>query len=283
MSASVAVLYFTDGLEAEASIQSATEVKDVLGKQAFAVALTESDWVDRVNALASGTLCFLASHGGLGEDGTLQSYLEAIAVPHTHSAASTSSTLANKHLTKFTYQALGIPTPPWAFIGNTYGGDSVQHPLKKTVFGGGKQGIQDVTHIAHDGRHIYEEIIPGNLEVAVPVLRSGRDHIPLSPVVRERSTTEWGELRDLENGAVPASTRQLCQDYAQKLSRALDCYGVTKTDFVIDDNGKAWALETDVIPGLRQVNAASEAAKNAGIGYEELLHKIMETVWRPTR
>ncbi len=281
MGKSIAILYFTDALEAEASIRSATDIKNALGEQAMTLALTKSDWTDKIDSLPPETLCFLATHGELGEDGTLQAYLELKNIPHTQSPATVSGILANKHLAKLIYLALGIPTPPWVFAGNTYGDGTVEHPLKKMKFGGSKQGIESVAQIGNDTGNIYEEIIPGKFEVIVSVVRNKDEHLALPPVVRKRSVTTWGELQKTETTAVPEEIKRQCQEYAKKLSEALDCYGVTKTDFVIDSDEHIWALETDAIPGLSRTGGAGEAAISAGITYEKLLNMIKETTWKP--
>jgi D-alanine-D-alanine ligase len=167
-------------------------------------------------------------------------------------------------------------------MGSSYGERQVKHPLKKAKFGGSKQGIETVEKIESDSQNIYEEIIPGKFEVIVPVVRNGHQHLPLPPVIRERSTTVWGKLQKTDKAAVAPETQKACQDYAQKLSIALNCFGVTKTDFVIDQQGKIWALETDAIPGLSRTGAAGEAAAAAGLSYQQLLNMIKETTWKTT-
>ena len=280
MGKSIAILYFTDALEADASIKSATDIKEALAEQAIMVPLTKDTWTDRIDALDTKTLCFLATHGEIGEDGTLQAYLELKGFLHTQSTAIASGILANKHFTKLVYLSLGIPTPPWVFAGVNYGDGRVDNPLKKMKFGGSKQGIETTNQIGSDSENIYEQIIPGEFEVIVSVVRDKDRHVPLLPVLRERSMTVWGEQREADQTAVPEETKQNCQEYAQRLSTSLDCYGVTKTDFVIGAKGQIWALETDAIPGLSRSGGAGEAAKNAGMTYEDLLDMIKETVWK---
>jgi D-alanine-D-alanine ligase len=98
MNKSIAVLYFTDALEADASFKSAMDIKEAFGERAALVPLTKSSWIGKIDALEVGTLCFLATHGEIGEDGTLQAYLELKGLPHTQSSAITSGILANKTL-----------------------------------------------------------------------------------------------------------------------------------------------------------------------------------------
>lgn len=272
---STVVLYFTDGPEAEASLHSALSIKGILGDDATLLPLTNRGWMAKLDAIAPNTLCFLATHGGIGEDGTLQSYLESRSIRHTHSSAATSGLLTDKHLAKLTYLGLSIPTPPWVFAGKQYGIGNVTHPLKKARWGGSKQGITAVRKITNNSQNIYEEIILGEMEVVIGVIRDGNKHHPLTPIVRRRQKG-WGNLQDVPSETVSMLLRSQCQRYAVAISEALDCYGVTKTDFLIDEKENIWAIETDAIPGLSQANAVSRAAGQAGITYKDLLNKIKE-------
>jgi len=274
------ILYFIDGLEAEASKKSALDIKDSLSGAASLLPLSRENWVDPIRSLDPTTLCFLATHGDIGENGTLQSFLESHSLRHTHSDATTSALLTDKHATKLIYTALDIPTPSWKNMGTQFG-EPVPHVsfLEKPRFGGSKRGIKHAnSHNANNNPEIlYEEVIEGSYEISIPVLRDKDAHIALSPIVRQRTTSDLGNLEDANDSALKPEILQYCQHQAARLSRALNCYGVTKTDFVINEKGDAFAIETDAIPGLCRTNATSLAANKAGITYDQLLKKIMET------
>ena len=50
---------------------------------------------------------------------------------------------------------------------------------------------------------------------------------------------------------------------------------MSRTDFIIDTNGKAWALETNTIPGMTQTSLLPDAAKAEGISFPELCTKLV--------
>lgn len=279
---SVAILYFTDSPETEASLDTARAMYAELGPEATIVSLTKDTWKHQIDDLLPGTFCLLASHGGIGENGILQAYLEAKSLCHSHSSALTSGILANKHLSKLFYLGLKIPTPSWYFAGKQYGDDAVNMPLQKPVNGGSKQGIRRVDQTSEDTENIYEQVISGEYEIGQTIVRSHSGHKALKPVVRTRSMQRWGELKDANDTVVSADIRELCAYYAIKISEALDCYGTTKTDFVIGYNQEVWAIETDAIPGFGRTNVSSLAAEKSGISYRKLLDTIMEVTWKAT-
>jgi D-alanine-D-alanine ligase len=56
---------------------------------------------------------FLALHGGTGEDGTLQAFLDLAGIPYTGSRHLGSASAMNKDISKQLFRAANIPTPDW--------------------------------------------------------------------------------------------------------------------------------------------------------------------------
>lgn len=76
----------------------AVDFSDVLGSAAAVAALAErADFV------------FLALHGGLGEDGTVQGLLDAVGLPYNGSGVMASALAMNKVRSKAVYRDMGIP------------------------------------------------------------------------------------------------------------------------------------------------------------------------------
>ena len=95
---------------------------------------------------------------------------------------------------------------------------------------------------------LYENLIPGTLELSVCVIGHS-SVITLTPNVRRRDVKRIGIL-EASDTRLPRRTEKLCMNAAATIHETLGAFGVTKTDFVIDPNGDAWALETDAHPGL---------------------------------
>jgi len=104
------IIYNVDGPEAFLSVESATELYSVLASTHSPTLLpvTTKCWENQVKLVHSEDLVVFAAHGGVGEDGTIQSYFEASGIAHTSSNHRTSSVLVDKHFTKLLYLSLGI-------------------------------------------------------------------------------------------------------------------------------------------------------------------------------
>lgn len=269
----IAVLRFTDGPEAEASLVTATDMHSILGNDAFIVELSQNTWPETLERLAPDTVCLLATHGGVGENGTLQGYLESRSIRHSHSSSSVSAMLCDKHLTKLLYTALDIPTPGWNLPHKNLKGDAIEKPR----FGGSKAGLRRAvfSRITTVGTHAIQETpVDGTLEVSVVVLRDGNTYRALTPIERRRTST-LGELH-LAPKTIDDRLLEACRKYALTIANQLGAGGVIKTDFLIDKANTVWAIETDAIPGLGKQNATALAAEQSGISYTELIKKLIE-------
>ena len=55
-----------------------------------------------------------------------------------------------------------------------------------------------------------------------------------------------------------------------------DSSGTSRTDFILEDNGDYWALETNTIPGMTATSLLPDAARAAGMTFPELCTKLIE-------
>lgn len=52
--------------------------------------------------------------------------------------------------------------------------------------------------------------------------------------------------------------------------------GVSRSDFILDEDGIPWILETNTIPGMTATSLLPDAARAAGISFPELCTKLIE-------
>jgi len=61
----------------------------------------------------------------------------------------------------------------------------------------------------------------------------------------------------------------------------LGCHGVARVDLMLDrDSGELWVLETNVVPGMTETSLLPQAADAAGIGFDELIARVLASAWR---
>ena len=70
-----------------------------------------------------------------------------------------------------------------------------------------------------------------------------------------------------------------CEEMALGAHEALGCYGVSRTDCILDEHNRLWYLETNTIPGMTGTSLLPDAAKAVGITFDELCWNIMEDAW----
>jgi D-alanine-D-alanine ligase len=236
-------------------------------------------------------------HGG-GEDGVLQGALESLNVPYTGSGVLGSALSMDKPRSKRVWQSLGLPTPK--FVALSRGADAVAihaaareigFPLiVKPACEGSSVGVTRVFEekdldaaVAlaeqYPGDLLMESLIEGD-ELTVAIL--GRDVLPSIHIVPQ------GAFYDYNAKYVAEDTRYLCPGLAGEAEAelralslaafdALGCSGWGRVDVMRDRAGRNWLLEVNTAPGMTSHSLVPKAAAVAGISYEELCWRVLET------
>jgi len=79
---------------------------------------------------------------------------------------------------------------------------------------------------------------------------------------------------------LPADTTRRAQELAVTVCELLGCRGVARVDLMLEqDSGELWVLETNVVPGLTETSLLPQAADAAGIGFDELVERILDSAF----
>jgi len=311
----IAVLKGGHSLERHVSLKSGARVEDALrrlGHRTVAIDVG-GDLVRRLVEVAPD-VAFVALHGRDGEDGTVQELLEVMGIPHTGSGVSACIRSSDKVLAKHAMRDHGIPTPDFVAFNETafkalgagQALPAIEQRLRfpivvKPACQGSALGIkfartpQDVpgallAAFSYDRKVLLERYVDGR-DLAVSVIDEGGEPraLPIVEAVPEQedfydfeARYEIGRTRFVCPAQLDGETTARAHEIAIQSVRMLGCSGFARVDLMLDDSdGELYVLEVNVIPGLTETSLLPQAAEAAGIGFDELIGRIVEDAITP--
>jgi D-alanine-D-alanine ligase len=302
----VAVLKGGRSLERQVSLRSAARVEDALDSLGHEVVPLDvgADLVERLKG-ERPDVAFISLHGPGGEDGTPQELLEILDIPYTGPGVASCIRCMDKVLTKHLLRASDIPTPDWVAFNSTafrelgaadaldeiearLGFPLVVKPAAQgsalgVRFAASRDDVPEalVAAFSYDDRVLLERHVEGR-ELAISLLGGE----PL-PAVEVRPKEE--DLFNYEARYEIGRTEYLCpaelaqdevadvQGAAGGTYEALWCTGFARVDLILDRDSTPQVLEANAIPGLTDTSLLPMAADAAGIGFEELIGRIVQS------
>jgi len=309
----VAVLKGGRSLERNVSLRSGAHAQEALARLGHEV-LGVDVGPELVATLreAKPDAAFIALHGPDGEDGALQSLLEAIGVPYTGSGPAACMSCTDKAHAKHLMREAEIPTPDFrslreASIKELGAGEALPEieaalgfPLVvKPASQGSALGVKFarsgeelpgalVGAFSYGRKIMLERYVKGR-DLAVSVIDgpSGAVALPVVEAVpREEdfydyeSRYEIGMTTFVCPAELEADTTARAQELALEVYALLGCHGVARIDLMLEqESGELWVLETNVVPGMTETSLLPQAADAAGIGFDELVSRVLASAW----
>ena len=81
--------------------------------------------------------------------------------------------------------------------------------------------------------------------------------------------------RELCPAPITPEEHRLVGEAALRLHKALGLSVYSRTDFILDKEGRAWCLEVNTLPGMTPNSLIPKAAAVDGMSYPELCEKIV--------
>lgn len=298
----VAILMGGTSAERPVSLKSGSAILDALRRQGVDAHGIDAQ-ADVLQRLADGyDRVFIALHGRGGEDGVIQGALETMGLPYTGSGVLASSLAMDKLRTKALWSGFGLPTPEYTRLGAETDWNAVAEDLQmpvivKPVHEGSSIGMSKVDHAAdlarawaaaaeYDSEVIAERWITGD-EYTVALL----DGQPL-PAIRLETPHSFYDYEakyrsDSTRYHCPAGLSEQQEQSIGALARdafdALGCRGWGRIDFMRDGQGRFWLIEANTIPGMTDHSLMPMAARAAGLDFDQLVWRILETSLSETR
>ena len=249
--------------------------------------------------IANADVVFLALHGGMGEDGTIQALLDMAHVKYTGSGHLSSALAMDKDLSKKLFRAASVQTADWLMapasvdeVEKKLGFPVVVKPSKQGSTVGlsvvKKKGDLDAAvkeAWRYDDEVMIEKFIPGR-ELTVGIL--GDMALPVGEIKPVHEIYDY-ECKYTAGMAVEEFPAKLTEEQAKRVQaqalaafKSLKLRGYARIDFRLfssDDDGgtgEFYCLEANTLPGMTELSLIPQGAQAAGISFPDLCERIAE-------
>ncbi|HEX6462197.1 MAG TPA: ATP-grasp domain-containing protein [Candidatus Saccharimonadales bacterium] len=237
-------------------------------------------------------LVFPALHDAIGEDGTVQAFLDSYKVRYVGAGVEASKLCFDKIASKQAFEANGIKTPKWQEVtaGSFITSPLAQHPYTlKPRFGGSNIS----TIVAHTGSAttidmsvfdrydtmLLEELVDG---IALNVVIIGNEALPVVEIVPPESEKNGNKNTYTDQTKLlspPTHIDITMQEQAQAIGELIHAMiGVrhlSQINMVLSRHGEVYALEINTLPSFAETSSLPKAAAAAGISMEQLFEQLI--------
>lgn len=246
-------------------------------------------------------VAFIAIHGTPGENGKLQSYFEMLKQPYTGCGSFCSALTFNKYFCNVAADALGIPISPSLHF---YRNDEIDAERIEKVCGypcfvkscnsGSSVGVTKV-HGREELDKAVEEAFKYDSQLMVEKYVRGREFtcgvtsvygdVRVLAITEVVATNEFYDY-DAKYSAVghklitpaelPKKAEEAIRRYSTRLFHHLECKGVVRFDFIVsEDDGVAYFLEVNTIPGQTALSIVPEQVRFNNLDLKEFYTKMV--------
>ena len=297
----ISILYGGVSTEHKISIQTGLAVAEAMkDRHKLDLINLEAEIYNSPHLLLDTDLVFNALHGGEGENGSIQAFLDLHHIPYTGSGSKACKIAMDKNITKLIAKSVNIPTPNWIVLKrNQHSGIQLRdnqspkfsypYVVKPSNEGStfGLTIVKDETEIENaiglaaefGDEIIIEEFIPGR-EITVSIL--GNKPLPIIEIKPSHDLYDYEckYTEGMSDYIVPADlsdslARKISED-ALKIYNTIGCQHYARVDFRLNEKDEQYLLEINTLPGMTSTSLLPKAAKAVGLDFPELIETIIK-------
>ncbi|HDS09006.1 MAG TPA: D-alanine--D-alanine ligase [Firmicutes bacterium] len=301
----IGVLAGGSSSEREVSLRSGQNILNALHRLGYMRAeIIDSDYAGLKKLFSKKfDLVFNILHGGSGEDGTIQGFLETLNIQFIGSSLSASVNCMNKVFCKYILQETDIPTPEFIHIPcyAEISPDIIQAVkvnigfpcIIKPVSEGSSVGVRIIKEEAGfldslkklhlQFKEVFiERFIPGP-NITVGVIEKFDELISL-PILELVPTNEFydyeakytaGKTQFIIPARLPEEVYGLCLEIAERVFRIFKCRDFARVDMIVEKGRFPLVHDINTIPGMTDLSDLPAEAAHAGIGYDDLIEILL--------
>ena len=299
----LAVLRGGKSAEREVSLRSGAQVTKALrglGHEVTEVDLDTNTW----DTLRDGGFecIFNALHGRLGEDGTVQGMFELLGLPYTGSGVLASALCMDKSRAGKVMAGAGLKVPEFEELEikegvaaevverlvSQFGLPLVIKPAREgstiglTIARNADDVASGLVLAGRYDRRVLVQRFATGTEVTIGVLATPEMQVlPTLEIVSENPVYDFdakytaGKSHHIIPARIPEAARAAASDAAARAFTELGCSGMARVDIIVDASGTPWLLEVNTVPGLTELSLLPDAARAAGISFEQLCERLV--------
>ena len=305
----VAVLAGGASGEHEVSLASGAAVREGLEASGHEVVAIQIDrqgrWTAGGRAVqivpAAGLLgadaVFPALHGPGGEDGTVQGLLEIARVPYVGAGVLCAALCMDKVIFKDLVAHAGLPQVDYAAVRRDERAPALDHlgmpVFVKPVRLGSSVGISKARSaeeldaalalaFEHDSVAIVEAMSPG-IEVECAVLgNAGAEASEPGEIVIDADWYDYeakytpGAMELRVPARLEPPVRERVRQLARDVFRRVDCAGLARVDFFVEDGERVLVNELNTMPGFTATSVYAKLWEASGVAFPELVGRLVE-------
>ncbi|MDC1033235.1 D-alanine--D-alanine ligase [Candidatus Pelagibacter sp.] len=294
------ILIISGGISKERaiSLETGKQVANELKKNKYQIKICEPD-INLVNIAKTfkPNVIFNALHGQFGEDGYIQSILENIGIPYTHSGVIASAKAMDKEISKKIFIKNKILTPKYIkyrfdkskiklnkLIKTKLGFPVVIKPINEgssvNVFICSNSNIFNKLNMLKSYKEILiEQFIPGREIQACIIGKKKLGAIELKPKRKFYDYQAKYNSNAKTEHIIPVNLTKKNYNELMKISlnahNLIGCRGVTRSDFKFYKN-KFYLLEINTQPGMTKLSLVPEISAYNGINFINLIELILK-------
>ena len=292
----IAVLFGGESSEREVSLNSGRAIVAAFKSLSIDVLAIDVLMSSLVTTLMQENIkhCFIALHGGAGEDGTIQALLSSLGITYTGSDLLGCSIGMDKAKTKLLWQGAKIPTAnfvtvnaedDWTIVSGVVGHKFMIKPANE----GSSLGMSIVDDAVSfnramektkqfDSAVIAERWIDGP-EYTVAILAG-----EALPMIRMKTKHEFydydakyqsGDTQYICPCDLDKSVETAIKTKAVEAFNVLGCSGWGRVDVMLDADDQFYFLEVNTVPGMTSQSLVPMAANAIGKSFEILVAEIL--------
>ena len=294
------ILIISGGIskEREISLQTGSQVAKELNNHNYSVKVCEptSNLFNIIKKFKPSKI-FNALHGQFGEDGYIQSILENIGIPYTHSGVIASAMAMDKEISKKIFIKHKILTPKYikysfeddyikinTKIKKKFGFPVVIKPINEgssvNVYICNKSNLKkNLKKLKAYKEILIEQFIPGR-EIQAAILGNKKlGAIELKPKRKFYDYKAKYDSKAKTKHIIPVALSKgkfnELMSISYKVHNLLGCKGVTRSDFKYYKN-KFYLLETNTQPGMTKLSLVPEICMHKGINFIKLIELLLD-------